>query len=582
MGDFDSEEDIRRKNIEGAMKAIRKGLDEFFSNVEHEWIDEDRPDLPSEEQQAYRKTFRFVKSYVGSSLKQKAMDTISMHAARYVSVSDTLQFLEYDGEKVDKEKEEIAQKSNACLDTLVEILTEIKEPLEKLPEPVSSEFFSAIDFIFAEGRELPYTRFIEQEDKLPEKLDFIKKTAIFCGTTAYQTDPNFAKAVHLILTNSKLRKIINYMKKEEAKEERMPLEEIIELAKLELPSNYNPLRKLGSGRVSDVYLAQNKYSGEVAVKIVNQDVPIDAVVRNIEKLRELRHPNIVTYYDPFEMEGKFVLPMEPFEQTLKEKLENSGSRIKFSDAMLYFEQMLTALAACHERGIMHYDLAPHNVGIDKDGVKLTDFNDAIYDTKEIWKHWPIDYASPRMLKLSRNKTAYDVVPRDNLWSLGVILYEMLTGNKFFSSKEIDKVKEPDQYMTFMIDQQQKLLNNVREGIEGVIKNPLANVVKAIDFNPKECAEYFEKEQLKIDTETKNKLNLFYQHNFFNTLKDAALIDGAQSIIEFIMSNCFFDNSFFGGKDARDIESPYNYRVAQTIQTLQNSYELRKTDIGKNG
>src|ERR671936_1149277 len=143
---------------------------------------------------------------------------------------------------------------------------------------------------------------------------------------------------------------------------------------------YRILRKLGSGGMANVYLAEDQELGRrVAIKILNDrhandDQFVERFRREAKNAAGLSHPNIVSIYDRGEAEGTYYIAMEYLEgRTLKELIVTKGPT-PIAVAIDYTRQILGALGFAHKNGIVHRDIKPHNVVVAPDGrLKVTDF-----------------------------------------------------------------------------------------------------------------------------------------------------------------------------------------------------------------
>ena len=202
---------------------------------------------------------------------------------------------------------------------------------------------------------------------------------------------------------------------------------------------YHVLRKLGAGGMANVYLAEDQELGRrVAIKILNGRHANDA--QFIERFRReaknaaaLNHPNIVSIYDRGEAEDTYYIAMEYLDgRTLKELIVSRGAA-PVNVAIEYARQILSALRFAHRHGIVHRDIKPHNVLVDGEGrVKVTDFGIARAGTSQMTEAGSIvgtaQYLSPEQAR------GGEVDPRSDLYSLGIVLYELLTGKTPFDGE----------------------------------------------------------------------------------------------------------------------------------------------------
>jgi beta-lactam-binding protein with PASTA domain len=198
-------------------------------------------------------------------------------------------------------------------------------------------------------------------------------------------------------------------------------------------------RKLGSGGMADVWLAEDKELGRrVAVKILHERYASDE--QFVERFRReatnaagLSHPNIVSIYDRGEADGSYFIVMEYVEgRTLKELVVTRGP-CPIPVAISYTRQVLAALRYAHRHAIIHRDIKPHNVIVDHEGrVKVADFGIARAGTSQITEAGSIigtaQYLSPEQAR------GAPVDESSDLYSTGVVLFELLTGAVAFTGE----------------------------------------------------------------------------------------------------------------------------------------------------
>jgi beta-lactam-binding protein with PASTA domain/predicted Ser/Thr protein kinase len=200
---------------------------------------------------------------------------------------------------------------------------------------------------------------------------------------------------------------------------------------------YRVVRKLGTGGMANVYLAEDQELGRrVAIKMLDdrhaQDEQfVERFRREAKNAAGLSHPNIVSIYDRGEAEGTYYIAMEYLEgRTLKELLVARGPT-PLPVAIDYARQILAALGFAHRHGIVHRDIKPHNVVVAPDGrLKVTDFGIARAGASQMTETGSIigtaQYLSPEQAK------GAPVTPASDLYSVGIVLYEMLTGSVPFT------------------------------------------------------------------------------------------------------------------------------------------------------
>jgi eukaryotic-like serine/threonine-protein kinase len=200
---------------------------------------------------------------------------------------------------------------------------------------------------------------------------------------------------------------------------------------------YRIIRKLGTGGMANVYLAEDEVLGRrVAIKILDDrhagdDQFVERFRREAKNAASLSHPNIVSIYDRGEAEGTYYIAMEYLDgRTLKELIVARGPA-PIHLAVDYARQILAALRFAHRHGIVHRDIKPHNVLVDGEGrLKVTDFGIARAGTSQMTEAGSIigtaQYLSPEQAK------GAPVDQTSDLYSVGVVLYELLTGVVPFS------------------------------------------------------------------------------------------------------------------------------------------------------
>jgi Tol biopolymer transport system component len=225
---------------------------------------------------------------------------------------------------------------------------------------------------------------------------------------------------------------------------------------------------LGKGGMGEVYRARDRnLKREVAIKILPEEFSrdperISRFQREAEMLASLNHPNIAAIHSLEEAEGSRFLVLELVEgETLAERIQRGP--IPLDEALSIAESIAEALQAAHEKGIVHRDLKPANVKITPDGkVKVLDFGLA-----KAADNAPPNSALTNSPTLSLAATNAGVIlgtaaymspeqargkpvdQRTDVWAFGVVLYEMLTGQKLFEGEDAGQtlaaviMKEPD-------------------------------------------------------------------------------------------------------------------------------------------
>jgi eukaryotic-like serine/threonine-protein kinase len=203
---------------------------------------------------------------------------------------------------------------------------------------------------------------------------------------------------------------------------------------------YRIVRKLGTGGMADVYLAEDQELGRrVAIKILNDrhaadDQFVERFRREAKNAAGLSHPNIVSVYDRGTAEGTYYIAMEYLDgRSLKELIVSRGPA-PVKTAVEYTRQVLAAVGFAHRHGIVHRDIKPHNVLVagDEGRLKVTDFGIARSGASQMTEVGSIigtaQYLSPEQARGS------PVDQTSDLYSVGVVLYELLTGQVPFTGE----------------------------------------------------------------------------------------------------------------------------------------------------
>jgi len=248
-----------------------------------------------------------------------------------------------------------------------------------------------------------------------------------------------------------------------------------------ISKRYRIIKKIASGGMADIFLGDDlKLNRKVAVKILSANYAGDRnfVARfksEAQILARLNHPNIVQVYDWGEFNSSYFICMEYIEgESLKEIIEKKGP-LPPETVADYAIQISSALLAAHKNNLVHRDIKPQNILVTLEGkVKVTDFGIAKSLTVDVTKTLNImgtaHYISPEQAK------GEVLDHRTDIYSLGIVLYEMLTADvPFRGSSSIDislkhiyeKPLKPSELMENIPDKLEKIIMHCLE------KNPLA-------------------------------------------------------------------------------------------------------------
>ena len=201
--------------------------------------------------------------------------------------------------------------------------------------------------------------------------------------------------------------------------------------------HYNILEKLGEGGMGEVYKAQDtKLDRFVALKFLPSQLTASEsdkarFIQEAKAASSMNHPNVCTIYSIEEYNNQLFISMEYIEgKTLRDKKDHLSEKQILEIGI----QVAEGLAAAHEKGIVHRDIKPENIMIRKDGIaQIMDFGLAkLYSsgnvsrlTKAGTTMGTIGYMSPEQVE------GVDVDHRTDIFSLGVVLYELLAGEAPF-------------------------------------------------------------------------------------------------------------------------------------------------------
>ena len=201
-----------------------------------------------------------------------------------------------------------------------------------------------------------------------------------------------------------------------------------------LDNRYELLELIGVGGMARVYKARcHRLNRLVAVKILRDDLAQDAELRRrfhdeSQAVAMLSHPNIVAVYDVSRSSDIEYIVMELIDGiTLKQYMQKKGNKLNWREALHFITQIVKALGHAHSRGIIHRDIKPHNIMVLRDGsVKVADFGIARvtsggHSTLTQEALGSVHYISPEQARGSH------IDERSDLYSAGVVLYEMITG-----------------------------------------------------------------------------------------------------------------------------------------------------------
>ena len=251
-----------------------------------------------------------------------------------------------------------------------------------------------------------------------------------------------------------------------------------------LAGRYELIEKIGDGGMAIVYKAKDRLLKRfIAVKILKPEFVQD--IKFVENFRKeshaaasLSHPNIVSIYDVGQ-EGKInYIVMELVSGKTLNELIQAEAPMDYRKAADITKQVASGLSAAHKKGIVHRDVKPHNILMTEDGIaKITDFgiakavtNTTIVDSGKDNVMGSVHYFSPEQAK------GANVDEKSDIYSLGIVLYEMLTGKVPFDGDNpvtiaLMQINEP-------VTPPSVFNHNVPPGLERI-------VMKAVEKQPKD-------------------------------------------------------------------------------------------------
>ena len=197
---------------------------------------------------------------------------------------------------------------------------------------------------------------------------------------------------------------------------------------------YHVIREIGRGGMANVYLAEDTYldNRQVAIKILRSNFENDSLAiarfqREAYAMAELNHPNIVGISDVGDADDQQYIVMEYIDGLTLKQYINEHAPLANEEAIRIGDEILAAMALAHSSGIIHRDLKPQNILITKDGTaKVTDFGIAkalsetsLTQTNSMFGS--VHYLSPEQAR------GGNATPQSDLYAIGIIIYEMLTG-----------------------------------------------------------------------------------------------------------------------------------------------------------
>jgi eukaryotic-like serine/threonine-protein kinase len=207
-----------------------------------------------------------------------------------------------------------------------------------------------------------------------------------------------------------------------------------------LDGRYHIVERIAAGGMGEVFLAQDAVlAREVAIKVLHRSLSgdqafVDRFRREARAAAGLSHPNVVAVYDWGAVDGVYYMVMEYVRGRATRELLNASGRLEPIQAAEVIRQTLLALEHAHHQGLVHRDIKPENILITTDGVvKVTDFGlaRAYADGRQTQAGsvtGTVQYLAPEQIR------GEPADPRSDLYSLGIVTYELLTGKLPFTGE----------------------------------------------------------------------------------------------------------------------------------------------------
>jgi serine/threonine protein kinase len=300
---------------------------------------------------------------------------------------------------------------------------------------------------------------------------------------------------------------------------------------------YRIINKVGVGSTGTVYLSHDPYYGrDVAIKLYNLEADQeDDQARTARKMffteaqmvGRLQHPNIMPLYDAGVEDGRYYVVMEHIHgaRTLATYCR-PGNLLREEDVVRTVFKCARALHYAHSRGVVHRDIKPSNILLTLDNdVRIIDFGIALFADLDISRIEGIagspSYMSPEQVR------AEDVEAPSDIYSLGAVMYELLTGHRPYRARSLDKLLHKIVFST------PKPIHSLREDLsddfddlvmKAMLKDPSERYANGLEFAASLTRVHQRLRQQEADLDEREHFNLLRGLSFFHEFSQAEIWD----------------------------------------------------------
>ena len=331
---------------------------------------------------------------------------------------------------------------------------------------------------------------------------------------------------------------------------------------------YTPSNQIGKGSFSNVFKGKNINNNNiVAIKHIKCNNNIKYILNEISILKELQNtPFIINLIDDYIISNDIYLIMNYYTYDLSKYIKEHIF-LEESVSQKLFSQLIFALKELYNKNIYHRDLKPSNILIENDNILLTDFGFAKYidyndfDTKEI-KHSIV--GSPLFMSPELYKSNFNI--KSDIWSVGMILFEMLAGYNFLHSKNIKELSYKIQHSNI------PSINNISSECNDLVLQLLdKNIDKRISWNELFNHKWLLSESVILNTYNSdiNNINENINENINGNITTNNISSNSSDISSdeyLILSNENIDN-------INILENSYSWSTIfeQSIETIKNIF-----------